>query len=174
MRADSLHERSNCPTFQICKVLYTPLYIAGEKSMRALYSVSALCAALIFVSIPARAEDPVETTRHIIEDQITAFLKDDAETAYSFAAPGIKAMYPDKGVFFAMVKKSYEPVYHPGNYAFGRSRSIDNGAMIYHEVLISGRDGKDWTAIYQMMRQPDGDYKINGVQIVPNTDSKGI
>ncbi len=69
--------------------------------MRALSSVSALCAALIFVSIPARAEDPVETTRHIIEDQITAFLKDDAETAYSFAAPGIKAMYPDKGVFFA-------------------------------------------------------------------------
>ncbi|WP_455873118.1 DUF4864 domain-containing protein [Rhizobium yanglingense] len=142
--------------------------------MRALSSVSALCAALIFVSIPARAEDPVETTRHIIEDQITAFLKDDAETAYSFAAPGIKAMYPDKGVFFAMVKKSYEPVYNPGNYAFGRSRSIDNGAMIYHEVLISGRDGKDWTAIYQMMRQPDGGYKINGVQIVPNTDSKGI
>ncbi len=73
-----------------------------------------------------------------------------------------------------MVKKSYEPVYNPGNYAFGRSRSIDNGAMIYHEVLISGRDGKDWTAIYQMMRQPDGGYKINGVQIVPNTDSKGI
>jgi hypothetical protein len=101
-------------------------------------------------------------------------LNDDVDTAYSFAAPGIKAIYPDKNVFFAMVKKSYEPVYHPGNYAFGRSRSIDNGAMIYHEVLISGRDGKDWTAVYQLARQPDGNYKINGVQIVPNTESKGI
>jgi hypothetical protein len=122
----------------------------------------------------ARAEDPVQTTQTMIEEQIRAFLKDDADTAYSFAAPGIKAMYPDKNVFFAMVKKSYEPVYHPGNYAFGRSRSIADGATIYHEVLISGRDGKDWTAIYQMMRQPDGSYKINGVQIVPNTESKGI
>jgi hypothetical protein len=54
------------------------------------------------------------------------------------------------------------------------ARELDGGAMIYHEVLISGRDGKDWTAIYQVARQPDGSYKINGVQIVPNTDSKGI
>ena len=142
--------------------------------MRALSAVLLLCAAFAISFMPARAEDPLETTRHVIEDQITAFLKDDADTAYSFAAPGIKAMYPDKTTFFAMVKKSYEPVYHPGNYAFGRSRSIAGGATIYHEVLISGRDGKDWTAIYQMTRQPDGSYKINGVQIMPNTDSKGI
>ncbi|MGO8657495.1 DUF4864 domain-containing protein, partial [Rhizobium ruizarguesonis] len=41
-------------------------------------------------------------------------------------------------------------------------------------VLISGRDGKDWTAIYQITRQPDGSYRINGVQIMPDADSKGI
>ena len=142
--------------------------------MRAFLAVFILCAASLISTVSARAEDPIDTTRTMIEEQIKAFLNDDAETAYSFAAPGIKAIYPDKNLFFAMVKKSYEPVYHPGNYAFGRSKSVDDGAMIYQEVLISGRDGKDWTAIYQMARQPDGQYKINGVQIVPNTDSKGI
>jgi hypothetical protein len=142
--------------------------------MRALSVVLLLSAALLTAPLQARAEDPIATTQQIIEGQITAFLKDDPDTAYSYAAPGIKALFPDKNVFFAMVKKSYEPVYHPGNYAFGRSKSIADGAMIYNEVLISGRDGKDWTAIYQMARQPDGSYKINGVQIVPNTDSKGI
>lgn len=142
--------------------------------MRALIAVLVLSVAFLIVAPGLRAEDPVETTRHMIEDQITAFLKDDPDAAYAFAAPGIKALYPDKNLFFAMVKKSYEPVFHPGNYAFGRSKSLDDGAMIYHEVLISGRDGKDWTAIYQVARQPDGSYKINGVQIVPNTDSKGI
>ena len=142
--------------------------------MRALSAVLFLSAALLTAPLQARAEDPVATTQQIIEKQINAFLKDDPDTAYSFAAPAIKALFPDKNVFFAMVKKSYEPVYHPGNYAFGRSKSIDDGAMIYNEVLISGQDGKDWTAIYQMARQPDGSYKINGVQIVPNTDSKGI
>ncbi|KQV81490.1 DUF4864 domain-containing protein [Rhizobium sp. Root1220] len=142
--------------------------------MRAFFAVVILSAASLVCLPTVRAEDPVDATRSMIEKQINAFLRDDADAAYAFAAPGIKALYPDKNVFFAMVKRSYEPVYHPGNYAFGRSRSIDNGAMIYHEVLISGRDGKDWTAIYQLMRQPDGGYKINGVQIVPNADSKGI
>jgi len=142
--------------------------------MRAFFAVLILSLAVIVTLSPARAEDPLDTTRSMIEAQIRAFLQDDPEKAYSYAAPGIKAVYPDKNVFFAMVKKSYEPVYHPGNYAFGRSRSIDNGAMIYHEVLISGRDGKDWTAIYQVIRQPDGAYKIGGVQILPDTESKGI
>lgn len=142
--------------------------------MRAFFAVLILCIASAMSGISAHAEDPVQTAQSMIEEQIRAFLKDDADTAYSFAAPGIKAMYPDKDVFFAMVKKSYEPVYHPGNYAFGRVKSIDDGAVVYQEVLISGRDGKDWTAIYQVARQPDGSFKINGVQIVPNADSKGI
>ena len=109
-----------------------------------------------------------------IEKQIEAFLKDDAEAAYAFAAPGIQARYPDKESFFAMVKKSYQPVYHPGNYAFGRSKTIGDGAMILHEVLIEGRDGKDWKAVYQLLRQPDGSYRIGGVMMVPETESKGI
>lgn len=116
----------------------------------------------------------MQTAQTLIQGQIEAFLQNDAATAYSFAAPGIKALFPDKDVFFAMVKKSYQPVYHPGNYAFGKSRAIDNGAVVYQEVLITGIDDKDWTAIYQIARQPDGSYKINGVQILPNTASKGI
>ena len=129
---------------------------------------------LLFAGLPAMAEDNIETTKGIIERQIDAFLKDDAETAYSFAAPGIKARYPDKDAFFAMVKKSYQPVYHPGNYAFGRNKTIDDGATILHEVIISGQDGKDWRAIYKMVRQPDGTYRIGGVIVMPETESKGI
>jgi len=33
-------------------------------------------------------------------------------------------------------------------------------------VLISGPDGKDWTALYFLVKQPDGSYKINGVQML--------
>lgn len=128
----------------------------------------------LMVGSVARAEDPLQTTRTLIEEQIEAFLHDDAATAYSFAAPAIKALYPDKDTFFAMVKQSYQPVYHPGNYAFGRSKFVGDGAVVYHELLITGRDGKDWSAIYELTRQPDGSYKINGVTIVPNTTSQGI
>jgi hypothetical protein len=142
--------------------------------MRAFSAAVVFSLASLALVLPARAEDPLQTTQALIQQQIQAFLHDDANTAYSFAAPGIKAMFPDKDAFFAMVKKSYAPVYHPGNYAFGRNRSVDDGATIYQEVLITGSDGKDWSAIYQVTRQPDGSYKINGVQIVPNTASQGI
>ncbi|ENN87105.1 hypothetical protein RHSP_67477 [Rhizobium freirei PRF 81] len=139
--------------------------------MRAFPVAALLC--FVFASM-ARAEDPVQTAQALIQAQIGAFLHNDAAAAYSFAAPGIKALFPDKDSFFAMVKKTYQPVYHPGNYAFGKSRAIDNGAVVYQELMITGTDGKDWTAIYQITRQPDGSYKINGVQILRNTTSEGI
>jgi hypothetical protein len=141
--------------------------------MRALPAVFIL-AGYLAVAPAAHAEDPLQATQTMIQSQIQAFLHNDPATAYSFAAPGIKALFPDKDAFFAMVRKSYEPVYHPGNYAFGRNKSVDDGAVVYQEVLITGTDGKDWSAIYQVTRQPDGSYKINGVQIVPNTTSQGI
>lgn len=122
----------------------------------------------------ARADDPVHAAQALIQSQIEAFLHDDAATAYSFASPGIRSLFPDKDAFFAMVRKTYQPVYHPGNYGFGMSRAIDDGNVVYQQVLISGTDGKAWSAIYQVTRQPDGSYKINGVQIIPDTTSQGI
>lgn len=111
-----------------------------------------------------RADEPVDTARSIIQDQIAAFLNDDADAAYSFASPAIRGKFPDKTVFFDMVRRGYQPVYRPGNFAFGRSKVV--GDQVIQEVLISAPDGKDWTAVYQLMKQPDGSYKINGVMML--------
>ena len=120
---------------------------------------------LVFLTVsPALAAEPVDTAQSIIERQIEAFLTDDAETAYSFASPQIREKFPDKSLFFDMVKRGYTPVYRPGNFAFGRSK-VDGGTVM-QEVLISGPDGKDWTALYFLTRQPDGSYRINGVQML--------
>ncbi|MEY9197250.1 DUF4864 domain-containing protein [Sinorhizobium sp. CCBAU 05631] len=108
--------------------------------------------------------DPVDRAKSVIRAQIQAFIEDDAEAAYSFASPGIRAKFPDQAVFFEMVKKSYQHLYRPGNFAFGRSKRV--GDEVIQEVLISGADGKDWTAIYELVPQPDGSYKINGVMMV--------
>lgn len=110
------------------------------------------------------ADEPVDTARSIIQDQIAAFLNDDVDAAYSFASPAIRGKFPDKTVFFDMVRRGYQPVYRPGNFAFGRSKVA--GDQIIQEVLISAPDGKDWTAVYQLMKQPDGSYKINGVMML--------
>ena len=65
-----------------------------------------------------------------------------------------------------MVKRGYQPVYRPGNYAFGRSKSAADGGGIIQEVIIQAPDGEDWTALYSLERQPDGSWKINGVQMI--------
>ncbi|MBD9559150.1 DUF4864 domain-containing protein [Ensifer sp. ENS03] len=120
----------------------------------------------------ACAEEPVDTARTIIREQITAFLQDDAETAYSFASPTIRGKFPDKTSFFEMVKRGYQPVYRPGNFAFGRSKVV--GDQVLQEVLISAPDGKDWTAVYELVKQPDGSYKINGVMILQSASGPAI
>ena len=116
-----------------------------------------------FLSSPAAAE-PVDAARGVIESQIEAFLNGDARTAYSFASPAIREKFTTEEAFFDMVRKEYAPVFRPGNFAFGRSKIA--GDMVVQEVLISGPDGRDWTALYQLVRQPDGSYRINGVHIV--------
>lgn len=124
-----------------------------------------LCVSLSLIPLEAvRADEPVDTAQTVIQSQITAFLNDDAEAAYSFASPTIRGKFPSEGAFFDMVKKGYAPVYRAGNFAFGRSKV--SGDMVVQEVLISGPDGKDWTALYQVVKQPDGSYKINGVHMV--------
>lgn len=131
------------------------------------------CIAILLATAPlSQAAEPVDTAQSIIQNQIEAFLHDDAETAYSFASPQIRQKFPDKSVFFDMVKRSYAPVYRPGNFAFGRNK-IESGTVV-QEVLISGPDGKDWTALYFLVRQPDGTYKINGVQLLQQTPGPEI
>ncbi|MEQ8481523.1 MAG: DUF4864 domain-containing protein [Hoeflea sp.] len=127
--------------------------------------LAAFLAAFAITIIPARANDAA-AGRAVIENQIEAFLSDDMSTAYSFAAPNIKKMYPDENRFFDMVRRGYAPVYRPGNYAFGRSKVAPDGSGLVQEVLIQGPNGRDWTAIYSLERQPDGSFKINGVQMI--------
>lgn len=118
--------------------------------------------------------DPAGLAKGVIEQQITAFLNDDAATAYSFASPEIKSVFPNPERFFEMVKKSYGPVYRPGNYAFGRNKVSPDGQVAFQEVLISAPDGKDWAVYYELKRQSDGNFAINGVRIKRETSSQGI
>ncbi|MEM6462872.1 MAG: DUF4864 domain-containing protein [Pseudomonadota bacterium] len=112
------------------------------------------------------AQDDVTKAQGIVEQQIVAFLQDDIDTAYSFAAPGIKSLYPEPERFIEMVKRNYQPVYRPGNYAFGRTMSGSDGNTIALELLITGPEGKDWRAIYVLKKQEDGEFQISGVRLV--------
>lgn len=125
---------------------------------------AALCLFLAQGGQLSLAEEPSESAKIVIRAQMQAFLEDDADTAYSFATPEIHERFPDSLIFLEMVKRRYRHLYRPGNFTFGRSKVV--GDEVIQEVWITGSDGKDWTAIYDLMLQPDGSYKINGVVMV--------
>ncbi|QRM55506.1 DUF4864 domain-containing protein [Sinorhizobium sp. BG8] len=141
--------------------------------MKKSFVAFALCLPLVAFAVDhTRSEEPVDTVQSVIQQQISAFQHDDAKTAYSFASPSVQDKFGNEATFFDMVKRSYGPVYRPGNFAFGRNKITKESVI--QEVLISGSDGKDWTAIYQLVKQPDGTYKINGVMIVKSAPGPAI
>lgn len=115
---------------------------------------------LIGLSAPACAADNVATAQTVIRSQEQAFSRDDAATAYSYAAPAIQGVFPDAETFMAMVRRSYAPVYRHKSFEFGEARAAEG--KIAQRVHIIDVDGVLWQALYTLELQPDGSLKISG------------
>ena len=129
--------------------------------MRSLLLVAALLCGLTF---PASAADDVATAQDVIRSQEQAFGRDDAASAYSFAAPAIRKKFPNADTFMHMVQDVYAPVYRHRSFEFGEARS-DSG-WIAQRVHIIDADGEAWEALYTLERQPDGSFKITGCSLL--------
>ena len=134
-----------------------------------------LISALLFVFLlaPAQAESADQSAfQAVISGQLEAFKKDDAQTAYSFAAPIVKGIFPSAEIFMGMVKRGYEPIYKNTKYVFGDLATDSLGRPAQH-VIITASNGKRYEAVYAMQQQPDGSWKIAGVQMVeiPSVDA---
>jgi len=115
--------------------------------------------------VTAAAQSTAESeAQDVVSRQLEAFLSGDFETAYSFASPDIKQIFPSLDRFMSMVRTGYLPVLRPGNYAFGRVETDAEGRLV-QEVLIHAPDGTDYTAAYYMERQPDGAWKVDAVSL---------
>ena len=127
-----------------------------------------LCLSLF--AAPARAaETAPPEARALIEKQLDAFAHDDAEGAYSLAAPGIRALFTESETFMARVRRSYAPVYRHRSVEFGAF--AEDGDKIEQSLTIVDEDNNVWTAIYYLARQPDGTWRTNGCVLVKSTES---
>ena len=119
-----------------------------------------LLATLISLTSPALAADDVANARGVIRSQEQALGRDDAATAYSYAAPAIRDMFPQADIFLSMVQRSYAPVYRHKSFEFGEVQIADG--KIAQRVHIVDADGNAWEALYTLEPQPDGSLKIIG------------
>lgn len=133
-----------------------------------------LAAALGFTLLvwvpPAWAEDKPDGAafQAVITSQLDAIGRDDATTAQSFAAPGIKQKFPDAAQFLDMVKRSYAPLVRPKSTHFDAAGDTGLGPM--EKVTIVDSSGVVWTAVYTF-EQVDGQWRITGCALLKAPDT---
>jgi Domain of unknown function (DUF4864) len=121
-------------------------------------------ALLIGLAAPAYAGNDLATAQGVITSQVEAFVRDDAATAYSYAAPGIQGMFPQPDIFLSMVQRNYAPIYRHKSFEFGQAQVADG--KIAQRVHILDADGEAWEALYTLEQQPDGSLKIIGCVLI--------
>ena len=116
---------------------------------------------------PAAAADESEraAARAVIAKQEQALGRDDAQTAYEQAAPGIRDLFPNADLFIGMVRNQYRPVYRHRSFVFGEARDTDEAGVV-QSVAIQDEYGIDWTAEYSLARDADGQWRITGCRLV--------
>ena len=123
-----------------------------------------------FLSISSLAKSEISyekefnETRFIIESQIQAFLDENAELAYSYAAPLIKMKFSNPLEFMYMVKSYYEPVYNPKQFQFIDAKYYEGA--IYHQLQVISQQNKSFLATYSLI-QDEGKWKISGCAVYP-------
>jgi len=118
----------------------------------------------------APVTDPAlaQAIRGVISDQLTALRHDDAAAAFNDASPFIQGRFQQPDIFLQMVRSGYAPVYRPQQVEFRDLVQMGDG--LEQRVFVIGPDGRAYLAHYQMQRQPDGSWKINGCILEPLAD----
>jgi hypothetical protein len=101
-----------------------------------------------------------KAVRAVIEAQLDAFRRDDAARAFSYAAPGIRATFGTAENFLEMVRTQYPAVYRPRSVAF--ETAVFAEGQVMQPVRFTDAEGRAWLALYPMLRDADGTWRING------------
>ncbi len=102
-----------------------------------------------------------------IAAQIQAFKVDDFVTAFTFASPNIQNIFRTPENFGAMVRNGYPMVWRPSEVRFLELREV--AGALWQKVMIVDGDGRAHILDYQMIQLESG-WKINGVQLLGNSD----
>lgn len=126
--------------------------------------------ALLAMAGPAAALAAPEAraVRAVVEAQLRAMAEGDAERAFSYAAPAIRAQFGDARRFMAMVAGSYPMVIRPAATVFFQPTQ-DAGGDVLQVVQLRDGAGKRWRASYLLARQADGAWRIGGCVVAPET-----
>lgn len=124
---------------------------------------------LACMSAPAAAQAvsaaDARAARSVVAAQLDAFANDDAERAFSYAAPAIRATFGSPERFLAMVRAGYPAVYRAASVTFLVPLRV-HGELV-QGVHLTDAEGALWLATYYLERQQDGTLRIKGCDVQP-------
>lgn len=139
---------------------------------RLIRSLCLMWAVFGLVAMSGAAEvtsDDARSVRAVIQAQLAAFAADDAQRAFSYAAPKLRDMFGNADNFVAMVRSRYPVVYRPASVAFLKPERVEGS--LTQGVHMTDADGVLWLALYRLERQRDKSWRISACQIVEATGS---
>lgn len=134
-------------------------------------AVGAVLALLLAWLAPAAlaqgvSERDARAVRAVVEAQLAAFAADDADSAFGHASTAIRKQFGNAETFMAMVNSGYPMVVRPAAVTFFLPTWIDG--QVLQKVQLRDRAGRHWLASYQLQRQGDASWRINGCVVVPD------
>lgn len=101
---------------------------------------------------------------NVIRTQLNAFKEGRYDLAYTHASDRIQSRFPDQRTFRVMVESGYGVLLNPLHVRFnGIDRRFESA--VYRVELIS-HDGQRWLALYPMIMDGKGLWKIDGCRLV--------
>jgi hypothetical protein len=138
--------------------------------VRGLLALAGAALALLLIAAPAHADALAaadeKNVRDVVQSQLAAFAKDDADKAFSFAAPNVRQAVGSAAGFMAMVRRDYPVVYRPASVAFLKPEGKGNQAI--QRVHMTDTAGEAWMAVYSLERQKNKAWRITGCAVVEN------
>ncbi len=133
-------------------------------------ATAAAALALLTLVAPAHAAPftaaDEKSVRAVVQGQLAAFARDDANKAFSYAAPNVREAVGTAANFMAMVRNDYPVVYRPASVAFLKPEGKNEQAI--QRVQMLDASGDSWLAIYSLQRQKNKTWRITGCVVVEN------
>lgn len=107
----------------------------------------------------------------VIRRQLEAFQQEDAEVAFSLAAPGIQDRFSTANQFVDMVRTHYAPVYEAEEAVFLDLTTLKG--VPTQQVRLVDSQGKTAIAFYLMEQQSDDSWRIGACYLRP-VEVRGI
>ena len=140
-------------------------YLPATKATSATTASTFVLPSGIQVALPAgalSAEDE-KNVRMVVQGQLDALAKDDAATAFSYAAPNVRDAFVTAPRFLDMVQRGYPVVIRPASVAFLKVEG--KGRLAFQRVQMTDQAGAAWLATYSLAQQKNGAWRITGCAV---------